>query len=59
MTKLSSGEQNEIFLLYKFITDRKQIAKTREGQIIIATHSPEIVSESIAECVDLTEMTNS
>ena len=86
LTKLSSGEQNEIFLLYKFIfeapdksillidepelslhvawqlqfiKDIKQIAKTREVQIIIATHSPEIVSESIDECVDLTEMANS
>ena len=86
LTKLSSGEQNEIFLLYKFIFDApeksvllidepelslhvawqlqfikdiKQIAKTREIQIIIATHSPEIVSESIDECVDLTEMANS
>lgn len=85
LTKLSSGEQNEIFLLFKFIfevpeksvllidepelslhvawqlqfiKDIKEIAKTRDVQIIIATHSPEIVSESWDCCVDLTEMAN-
>lgn len=85
LTKLSSGEQNEIFLLYKFIfevpeksillidepelslhvawqlqfiKDIKQIARTRDVQIIIATHSPEIVSESMDDCVDLTELAN-
>lgn len=85
LTKLSSGEQNEIFLLFKlifevpnksvllidepelslhvawqlqFIKDIKEIAKAREIQIVIATHSPEIVSESMDCCVDLTEMTN-
>ena len=85
LTKLSSGEQNEIFLLFKlifevpeksvllidepelslhvawqlqFIKDIKEIAKTRDVQIIIATHSPEIVSESLDCCVDLTEMAN-
>ena len=85
LTKLSSGEQNEIFLLFKFIfevpeksvllidepelslhvawqlqfiKDIKEIAKTRDVQIVIATHSPEIVSESMDCCVDLTEMAN-
>lgn len=85
LTKLSSGEQNEIFLLFKlifevpnksvllidepelslhvawqlqFIKDIKEIAKAREIQIVIATHSPEIVSESMDCCIDLTEMTN-
>ena len=85
LTKLSSGEQNEIFLLFKFIfevpeksvllidepelslhvawqlqfiKDIKEIAKTRDIQIVIATHSPEIVSESMDCCVDLTEMAN-
>ena len=85
LTKLSSGEQNEIFLLFKFIfevpeksvllidepelslhvawqlqfiKDIKEIAKTRDVQIVIATHSPEIVSESLDFCVDLTEMAN-
>lgn len=85
LTKLSSGEQNEIFLLFKFIfevpeksillidepelslhvawqlqfiQDVKEIAKTRDLQIVIATHSPEIVSESFDNCVDLTEMAN-
>ncbi len=85
LTKLSSGEQNEIFLLFKFIfevpeksvllidepelslhvawqlqfiKDIKEIAKTRDVQIVIATHSPEIVSESLDCCVDLTEMAN-
>ena len=85
LTKLSSGEQNEVFLLFKlifevpnksvllidepelslhvawqlqFIKDIKEIAKAREIQIVIATHSPEIVSESMDCCVDLTEMTN-
>lgn len=85
LTKLSSGEQNEIFLLFKlifevpnksvllidepelslhvawqlqFIKDIKEIAKAREIQIVIATHSPEIVSESMDYCIDLTEMSN-
>lgn len=85
LTKLSSGEQNEIFLLFKlifdvpnrsvllidepelslhvawqlqFIKDIKEIARAREIQIVIATHSPEIVSESMDCCIDLTEMTN-
>lgn len=85
LTKLSSGEQNEIFLLFKFIfevpeksvllidepelslhvawqlqfiNDIKEIAKTRDIQIVIATHSPEIVSESMDCCIDLTEMSN-
>lgn len=85
LTKLSSGEQNEIFLLFKFIfevpeksvllidepelslhvawqlqfiKDIKEIAKTRDVQIVIATHSPEIVSESLDCCIDLTDMAN-
>lgn len=84
LTNLSSGEQNEIYLLFKFIfevpeksvllidepelslhvawqlqfiRDIKEITKTRDIQIVIATHSPEIVSESMDNCVDLTEMT--
>lgn len=85
LTKLSSGEQNEIFLLFKFIfevpdksvllidepelslhvawqlqfiNDIRKIAKARDIQIVIATHSPEIVSESMDCCIDLTEMSN-
>jgi predicted ATPase len=85
LTKLSSGEQNEIYLLFKFIfevpdksvllidepelslhvawqlqfiNDIKKIAKARDIQIVIATHSPEIVSESMDCCIDLTEMSN-
>ncbi len=85
LTKLSSGEQNEIYLLFKlifevpnksvllidepelslhvawqlqFIKDIKEIVKAREIQIVIATHSPEIVSESLDCCIDLTEMAN-
>ena len=42
----------------QFIQDVKEIAKTRDLQIVIATHSPEIVSESFDNCVDLTEMAN-
>ena len=42
----------------QFIKDIKEIARAREIQIVIATHSPEIVSESMDCCIDLTEMTN-
>ncbi len=86
LNNLSSGEQNEIYLLFKlifevpskslllidepelslhvawqlqFIKDIKEIAKIRDIQIIIATHSPEIVSESIDNCIDLTEINKS
>ena len=84
-SKLSSGEQNIIILLYQiifevqngtillidepeismhvvwlkeFIKDLQEIAKNKQDvQIMIATHSPQIVSGAIDNCFDL-EMNN-
>jgi predicted ATP-binding protein involved in virulence len=83
LSRLSSGEQNEIIMLFKlifevpdntlllidepeislhiawqlqFIDDIKKISKSRKLQIIIASHSSAIVSQSLENCYDLTEM---
>lgn len=82
LENLSSGEQNEIILLYKlifdvasdvillvdepeislhviwqeeFMSDLEEIAKVRKQQIIIATHSPQIIGNRWKMCYDLTE----
>lgn len=82
LENLSSGEQNEIIILYKlifdvpndmillidepeislhviwqeeFISDLEEIAKVRKQQMIIATHSPQIIGERWKTCYDLTE----
>lgn len=79
---LSSGEQNEIIILYKlifdvpsdmillidepeislhviwqeeFMADLEEIAKVRKQQMIIATHSPQIIGNRWKQCYDLTE----
>lgn len=39
----------------QFINDIKAISKNRDIQIIIATHSAAIVSESLEDCYDLTD----
>lgn len=78
--KLSSGEQNEIILLYKlifevpentlllidepeislhvvwqkeFMDDIEEISTTRNIQVIIATHSPEIIGDRWDDIYDL------
>lgn len=78
--KLSSGEQNEVILLYKlifevpentlllidepeislhvvwqtqFMEDLEEISRVRNIQIIIATHSPEIIGNRWNQCYDL------
>ena len=83
--KLSSGEQNEIIMLYRLIyevpdqglllidepenslhvawqktivDDMKEIASVKHLQIIIATHSPSIVSKGISMTKDLYYLTN-
>lgn len=76
---LSSGEQNEIIMLYHlifdvadggvllvdepeislhvawqldFLTDAKKIAMEKNLQVIIATHSPQIINEDWERCFD-------
>ena len=83
--KLSSGEQNEIIMLYHLIyevpdqglllidepenslhvawqktivDDMKEIASVKRLQIIIATHSPSIVSKGLSITQDLYYLTN-
>lgn len=83
--KLSSGEQNEIIMLYRLIyevpdqglllidepenslhvawqktivDDMKEIASVKRLQIIIATHSPSIVSKGFSMTKDLYYLTN-
>ena len=83
--KLSSGEQNEIIMLYRFIyeapdqglllidepenslhvawqktivDDMKEIADVKHLQIIIATHSPSIVSNGFSMSKDLYYLAN-
>ena len=83
--KLSSGEQNEIIMLYRLIyevpdqglllidepenslhvawqktivDDMKEIASVKRLQIIIATHSPSIVSKGRSMTQDLYYLTN-
>lgn len=83
--KLSSGEQNEIIMLYRLIyevpdqglllidepenslhvawqktvvDDMKEIASVKRLQIIIATHSPSIVSKGLSMTQDLYYLTN-
>lgn len=83
--KLSSGEQNEIIMLYRLIyevpdqglllidepenslhvawqktivDDMKEIADIKRLQIIIATHSPSIVSKGLSMTQDLYYLTN-
>ena len=83
--KLSSGEQNEIIMLYRLIyevpdqglllidepenslhvawqktivDDMKEIASVKRLQIIIATHSPSIVSKGLSMTKDLYYLTN-
>ena len=83
--KLSSGEQNEIIMLYHLIyevpdqglllidepenslhvawqktivDDMKEIAPVKRLQIIIATHSPSIVSKGLSMTKDLYYLTN-
>ena len=82
LENLSSGEQNEIIILYKlifdvpsdmillidepeislhviwqeeFMADLEEIAKVRKQQMIIATHSPQIIGNRWKHCYDLTE----
>lgn len=82
LENLSSGEQNEIVILYKlifdvpsdmillidepeislhviwqeeFMADLEEIAKVRKQQMIIATHSPQIIGNRWSHCYDLTE----
>lgn len=82
LENLSSGEQNEIIILYKlifdvpsdtillidepeislhviwqeeFMEDLEEIARTRRQQMIIATHSPQIIGNRWKQCYDLTE----
>lgn len=82
LDKLSSGEQNEIIMLYElifditrdtvllidepeislhviwqeeFMEDLLEISKIRKQQIIVATHSPQIIGERWKTCFDLTE----
>ena len=82
---LSSGEQNEIIILYKlifdvpsdtillidepeislhviwqeeFMSDLEEISTIRKQQMIIATHSPQIIGDRWSKCFDLTERNN-
>lgn len=82
INKLSSGEQNEIIMLYNFIynvsndsillvdepenslhvvwqkdlfNELEKISKTIKTQIIIATHSPQIIGNRWNDCYDLYE----
>ena len=83
LESLSSGEQNEIIILYKlifdvpgdmillidepeislhviwqeeFMEDLEEISNVRKQQMIIATHSPQIIGNRWKQCYDLTEM---
>ncbi len=83
--QLSSGEQNEIVMLYRLVyevpdqslllidepenslhvawqktivDDMKEIASVKRLQIIIATHSPSIVSKGFSMTKDLYYLTN-
>lgn len=83
--KLSSGEQNQIIMLYylifevsdgtillidepeislhvawqqKFLDDLTKILRLNKIQIIIATHSPQIIGGRWNECIDLYENSN-
>ncbi|WP_455586680.1 AAA family ATPase [Bacteroides sp.] len=80
VNKLSSGEQNEIIMLYNFIfevpdkaillidepeislhvawqqefvNDIEEISRLKDFQIIIATHSPQVIGGRWNECFDL------
>ena len=80
--KLSSGEQNEIVMLYemifevadnsillvdepeislhvawqnKFIDMMADIASNNNIQVVVATHSPQIIGDRWSECYDLCE----
>ncbi len=82
LENLSSGEQNEIIILYKlifdvpgdiillidepeislhviwqeeFMSDLEEIAMVRKQQMLIATHSPQIIGDRWKSCYDLTE----
>lgn len=82
VNKLSSGEKNEIIMLYKlifetedksllyidepenslhvawqltFIDELQRIAETKSLQVIVATHSPQIIAERWDDCFDLYE----
>ena len=82
LENLSSGEQNEIIILYRlifdvssdiillidepeislhviwqeeFMSDLEEIAKVRKQQMIIATHSPQIIGNRWKWCYDLSE----
>jgi predicted ATP-binding protein involved in virulence len=82
VNKLSSGEQNEIILLYNmifevgdnslllidepeislhvawqnhFIDNLETIAENKKIQIIVATHSPQIIGDRWESCFDLCE----
>lgn len=82
INKLSSGEQNEIIMLYnfiynvsdnslllvdepenslhvvwqeEFINDIEEISKTKKMQVVIATHSPQILGQRWKESYDLYE----
>lgn len=81
---LSSGEQNEIILLYNFIfqissnsillidepenslhvewqsvfyEELEEICNMNNIQVIVATHSPQIIGERWEQCIDLFDQT--
>lgn len=81
--KLSSGEQNEIIMLYymifevadhtvllidepeislhvawqnMFMQNLKEIANEKDLQVIVATHSPQIIGNRWRDCLDLCEI---
>ena len=69
--KLSSGEQNEIVMLYEMIfdvadntillvdepeTSLSRIASNNKLQVVVATHSPQIIGDRWDECYDLCEL---
>ena len=81
--KLSSGEQNEIVMLYemifdvadntillvdepeislhvawqnKFLNMMSRIASNNKLQVVVATHSPQIIGDRWDECYDLCEL---
>lgn len=82
VNKLSSGEQNELIMIYymifevkdhsvllldepeislhvawqnTFIDNLQQIAETKDLQVIVATHSPQIIGDRWEDCYDLCE----
>lgn len=86
LNRLSSGEQNEVIMLYylifnvkdsstlmidepetslhvlwqnEYVSNVEQIAKVKNLDVIISTHSPQIIGNRWDECYDLTEMANS